>query len=138
MIGDRLAITDEQRQDRKRDKERRVELRARTAPNLPMKPIRMEYNGRKAWASELLGGCCQRCGYHEFFAALHFHHVDPSTKTQTLAAVMATGDDAAVMAELDKCALMCGNCHQALHKGSLSIVFVKRQELGWTVDRWTC
>lgn len=93
-------------------------------------------NERKAQLIELMGGCCQRCGYCEFPAALDFHHVNRSEKAITPATLMDpafTLDSA--LSELDKCVLLCANCHRAYEGGQLEVEFPKRDGLGYTVAR---
>ena len=60
---------------------------------------------------EEAGGRCAECGYDRLPAALHFHHVDPTTKEFGLSARgLSRGLDRA-RAEARKCVLLCGNCH---------------------------
>src|SRR5690606_24931558 len=50
--------------------------------------------------------------------ALQFHHIDPSTKSFNIS--NATDYPlAAVKAEMDKCELICANCHFKLHANRL-------------------
>jgi hypothetical protein len=37
--------------------------------------------------------------------------------------------------EANKCALLCRCCHQGFHAGEISIVFEKRDGLGWAVAK---
>jgi hypothetical protein len=56
------------------------------------------------------GGCCAVCGYKRCIINLHFHHVDPTTKSFSMS--MARGKSiAAYRAEAEKCVLVCANCH---------------------------
>jgi len=57
------------------------------------------------------GGACARCGYARSIAALHFHHVDPATKSFAVAARGVTRSLEAARAEVAKCVLLCANCH---------------------------
>jgi hypothetical protein len=66
---------------------------------------------------EEAGGCCSACGYDRFPAALHFHHLDPSTKEFGLSARrLSRGIDRARQ-EARKCVLFCGNCHAEVEGG---------------------
>lgn len=58
---------------------------------------------------------CSVCGYDKYFGALEFHHLDPSKKDFSLAHVRLTAFNAKVKIELDKCILLCSNCHRELH-----------------------
>jgi hypothetical protein len=53
------------------------------------------------------------CGYDRCLANLHFHHLDPSVKLFAMS--MATGKSlAAYRTEVEKCILVCANCHGEL------------------------
>lgn len=60
------------------------------------------------------GGACQRCGYSRCIAALEFHHVDENSKQFTIASAWNRAWEV-VKAELDKCVMLCGNCHAEVH-----------------------
>ena len=62
------------------------------------------------------GGRCAVCGYDRCLMNLHFHHVDPASKS--LAMTMATGKALATYrAEAAKCVLVCANCHGEIESG---------------------
>lgn len=69
----------------------------------------------KLMAVEYLGGCCSRCGYSKSVKALQFHHKDPTQKEFGIAYKGYTRSWEAVKTELDKCELVCANCHAELH-----------------------
>lgn len=61
------------------------------------------------------GGKCLRCNYNKCISALEFHHLDPSQKEFSL----AKGQDMLfenLKPELDKCILVCANCHREIHE----------------------
>lgn len=60
---------------------------------------------------EYLGGSCQSCGYSKNLAALEFHHVDKRTKLFSIHSCEYM-DWEDVKEELDKCILLCANCHR--------------------------
>lgn len=67
---------------------------------------------------EYLGGKCVECGYDACHAALEFHHKDPAQKTMPMdAANLCSNTWEKVLAELDKCALLCANCHREVTAG---------------------
>ncbi len=72
----------------------------------------------KRKAVEYKGGCCHFCKYDKYQGALEFHHIDPSKKDFTLAHAKLTSFEK-VKNELDKCILICSNCHRELHAGLL-------------------
>ena len=69
----------------------------------------------KQKAVEYKGGKCSVCGYSKTNAALEFHHTDGSTKEFGIGANGYTRSWGKVKEELDKCILVCANCHRELH-----------------------
>lgn len=61
------------------------------------------------------GGACQICAYNRSHAALDFHHLDPMEKDFAISAKMTSFE--AIQKELDKCVLVCANCHREIHDG---------------------
>ena len=61
-----------------------------------------------------MGGCCRICGYNRCLAALDFHHLDPAQKEFNISSVMSWPR---IMMELNKCELLCSNCHREVHDG---------------------
>ena len=66
---------------------------------------------------EEAGGACRLCGYSRYVGALHFHHLNPQSKTFSLADEGATRSLAAARAEAAKCILLCANCHAEVEVG---------------------
>lgn len=73
----------------------------------------------KRQAVQYKGGKCTRCGYNKCLAALHFHHRDRSTKKFHLSITQKTSF-ASVKDELDKCDLLCANCHAEVEFGDVA------------------
>lgn len=73
----------------------------------------------KLAAVKLLGGCCMRCGWIGHVAAFQFHHRDPSQKDFGIGAV-ANKSWAVIKKELEKCDLLCANCHHIEHATAYS------------------
>lgn len=68
----------------------------------------------KAKAIAYKGGCCVSCGYDKCSAALQFHHLDSKLKDFTIGG-NHTRTWGKIQAELDKCILICANCHAEIH-----------------------
>lgn len=68
---------------------------------------------RKAVAYK--GGACERCGYASCEAALSFHHLEPEHKDFAISADGSTRSWDRIRNEIDKCALLCANCHAEIH-----------------------
>ena len=72
------------------------------------------WTNRKIQAITYKGGQCADCGYANNYCALDFHHTDPTKKVydwnklrlRTLKVINE---------ELDKCVLLCRNCHAERH-----------------------
>jgi len=66
-------------------------------------------------AVEYKGGACETCGYKRCIEALEFHHSDSSKKDFSISEKGYTRSWNKVKEELEKCALLCANCHRELH-----------------------
>lgn len=60
------------------------------------------------------GGKCQYCGYDKCFRALEFHHTNPEEKDFGLSKNL-TKNISSLKEEVDKCILLCSNCHAEEH-----------------------
>ena len=68
------------------------------------------------------GGKCERCGYNKNIAALEFHHKHPEEKEfQIDARKFANTSMETLKKELDKCSILCSNCHREIHYPDLNI-----------------
>jgi len=66
-------------------------------------------------AVEYKGGKCEVCGYSRCIDALEFHHKDLADKKFGVSEKGYTRSWKDVMKELDKCMIVCANCHRELH-----------------------
>lgn len=69
----------------------------------------------KEQAVEYKGGKCEICGYDKCIDALEFHHLDPSQKDFGISQKDYTRSWENVKKELDKCIMVCSNCHKEIH-----------------------
>ena len=67
------------------------------------------------------GGCCQICGYDRCIEALEFHHLDPSQKDFGISQKGYTRSWDKIKEEVEKCILLCANCHREAHAGKLQL-----------------
>lgn len=65
-------------------------------------------------AIEYKGGKCIRCDYDKCVWSLDFHHRDPEEKDLKWRH-MRTWKFDNIKSELDKCDLVCANCHREIH-----------------------
>lgn len=61
------------------------------------------------------GGHCQVCGYDRCIQALQFHHLDATQKDFSVSGKTMAWER--IREEIDKCVLLCANCHAELHAG---------------------
>lgn len=89
------------------------------------------YSLKSYWVS-VMGGKCQRCGYSEFVTSLEFHHVSRSEKSSSPSPVIFSNDKLKTASELDKCCLLCRNCHMGYESNSWTGEFIK-QPFGYSL-----
>lgn len=68
----------------------------------------------KLKAVNYLGGKCAICGYDSCVEALEFHHINPEEKEFAISGKFNISWEK-LKHELDKCQLLCANCHRELH-----------------------
>lgn len=71
----------------------------------------------KSKAIEYKGGKCQLCSYDKYPGALELHHLDPSQKEFGIGKKGYSRSWEKVKTELDKCILVCANCHREVTAG---------------------
>ncbi len=62
------------------------------------------------------GGKCEVCGQMPHPCAMQFHHSDPRSKRINVARLRFKAFEE-LLPELDKCVLLCANCHAVQHAG---------------------
>jgi hypothetical protein len=71
---------------------------------------------RKIKLVKMFGGKCKECGYSKNYAALTFHHKDPSLKSFPLDLRNCSNTKwSTLLEESKKCELLCVRCHIELH-----------------------
>lgn len=63
---------------------------------------------------EYKGGSCVKCGYNKSIQVLQFHHINPNEKDFTISGKSYSFEK--MKNEVDKCILLCSNCHIELHE----------------------
>lgn len=64
------------------------------------------------------GGKCFLCGYSDNYASLDFHHF--GKKEHTISVIIQTKPLEMVEREVEKCVLLCRNCHSDIHNPAQS------------------
>jgi predicted HNH restriction endonuclease len=76
---------------------------------------------RKIEAINLKGGKCENCGLQlqdSHYSVFEFHHRNPIEKDNDWSK-LRTMSWSKIQKELDKCALLCANCHRIVHSEGL-------------------
>ena len=69
----------------------------------------------KILAIEYGGGKCKHCNYKNNYSVLSFHHTDTEQKDFNLRGIKSSKLTSKHIEELDKCILLCHNCHYKVH-----------------------
>ena len=75
---------------------------------------------KRLQAVKELGGKCWACGFDRYSCALDLHHRDAKAKDPNFRS-MRGWSWKRIAAELEKCLLLCKNCHAATHNGLLKV-----------------
>ncbi len=78
----------------------------------------------KAAAVKYLGGKCVKCGWNKNQAALQFHHLNAQKKDFIIGNV-ANKSWEYIKSEIEKCILLCANCHSIQHSTKNEKKFLK-------------
>ncbi len=76
-----------------------------------IKKLLVEYKGNK----------CKICGYDKCLSALEFHHLEPENKDFTISYNTKYNNLDILKKEVDKCILVCANCHREIHAGIIKV-----------------
>ena len=66
-----------------------------------------------------MGEKCQCCGYDKCITALEFHHLNPKEKDFSFG-TNTNRNWYDTQKELQKCILVCANCHREIHQGLIN------------------
>ena len=99
-------------------------IKMKEIKNTSKKEIKKSYYRKtKEKLIEYKGGKCQICGYNKCTSALEFHHLDPSQKGFTISGGTKSFEN--LKPEVDKCILVCANCHREIHRGLVDLKSLK-------------
>lgn len=76
----------------------------------------------KRWLDEYKSNLkCKNCG-EDYIYCLEFHHKDPNKKEIDISQTIRRGwSIKRIKKEIDKCIVLCANCHRKLHGGIIDI-----------------
>jgi predicted RNA-binding Zn-ribbon protein involved in translation (DUF1610 family) len=86
-------------------------------PKCNSESVSRRRRARKALLVAYKGGKCELCGYDRCIGALEFHHLDPTAKEFGISGKYQTCAIEKAKAEVDKCILVCANCHREIESG---------------------
>ena len=71
---------------------------------------------KREWVNNVKDGkVCSKCGEDRWFC-LEYHHIDPKNKKFTIADAISMGyGKETILKEIDKCIVLCKNCHGHIH-----------------------
>lgn len=93
-------------------------------PALPVPTQRQKYQesisvllqSHRDWYSEFMAGrSCQDCGCADL-EQLQWHHREPETKVNNVGSMVLNRAQDVVLAEIEKCDLLCVKCHRRAHQ----------------------
>lgn len=58
---------------------------------------------------------CTLCGYNDYGGSLDFHHLKPKDKKIRITATHFVSNSTKIKKEMNKCIIVCKNCHYELH-----------------------
>jgi hypothetical protein len=80
------------------------------------KEIVKKMNIRKWYVEYKSDKKCSKCPENDPIC-LDFHHIKPMAKTKTVSKMVSEGMDVKViLLEIEKCEILCANCHRKTHK----------------------
>ena len=83
---------------------------------------KIKHKAFKERVIEYLGGCCAACGLVDDWPVFDSHHLDPSKKSFGIMGPGSRGLSWEEMkVELNKCVLLCSNCHRKQRAGIISL-----------------
>lgn len=99
---------------------------------MPKRARKESVLSRMRWLTEYKDGKpCADCGKVFDPICMDFHHVDPKLKKNEIRELLRDGYSMqTVQAEIDKCVLICSNCHRLRHKDDPVPEYKLDQDLG--------
>lgn len=91
-----------------------IENKGTKLKNIPKEYYKNRRLFLKKQLVEYKGGKCEICDYSKCIKALEFHHLDPKEKDFTISS-SGLKDIVKLKKEVDKCILLCANCHREIH-----------------------
>jgi hypothetical protein len=65
---------------------------------------------------------CVACGEYHPASCMDHHHLNPNIKEKGVSQMIQANSWAKIQEEIEKCVLVCSNCHRKIHSGLLTLV----------------
>jgi hypothetical protein len=88
----------------------------------------------KYWLIDYCGGSCQCCGYKKCYNNLVFHHINRDKKESIHVLIRNTQGWVKILEEIEKCVLVCANCHGEIHAGQRDCPQINNQKRKETLE----
>lgn len=88
---------------------------------------------RKFYFVNTFGGKCSRCGYSNNLAALSFHH-EGGKEFKLDSRSLSNRKLSTIFQEINKCSLLCNNCHAELHNPTLGLANLSIEPTALTAE----
>lgn len=96
------------------EKQKEYQRKWHSEHKLP-KSKQTSYQKRRKMVHEAKNVPCYRCKQTFPTCCMDFHHLDPTQKDGMVSKLMKTGTYKSLQEEMDKCVVMCANCHRIEH-----------------------
>lgn len=80
--------------------------------------VKRSVTARVKWMQNMKRKACGECGRTYPIAQMHWHHRNPSTKLFSLGRGAYRHSREKILAEIEKCNLLCVDCHNERHLGT--------------------
>jgi predicted transcriptional regulator len=98
------------------DKRKKIKLTDEEKRKNNVLAVQKRRNKIKDLSIDYKGGFCVKCGYNKCKRALEFHHLNPLEKEFGISSKGYRKSWNIIKKELDKCILVCSNCHAEIHE----------------------
>ena len=76
---------------------------------------------RKEMVANAKNKPCASCNIKYDTCVMDLHHLDPSVKDSQVSKLMKSSSYNKLQEEIDKCVVLCANCHRMLHAGIITL-----------------
>lgn len=105
-----------------KDKEKQKEYqKIWSQQNAKSKTQQTSWIKRKEMVHQAKDKPCSCCGIKYDIAVMDLHHKDSSLKDSNVSKLMKSSSYQKLQEEIDKCVVLCANCHRMVHAGLIEL-----------------